>query len=191
MSEQVSTNREATRRRLTEKQADTIDRLTAAAVEVLSREGYPGTTIRLVAAAAGVGTATAYTYFSSKEHLISEVFWRRLVAAPPVRVEGADRVAHVVAVLRQVSMLVADEPALAGAVSSALLGADPDVKHLRVCIGVEIRRRLGEALGSGEHETIAILEVLYSGALLHGGMGYLSYEEVADLLEACARRLLG
>ncbi|WP_143860798.1 TetR family transcriptional regulator, partial [Nocardia cerradoensis] len=64
MSEGESRAVEATRRRLSGKQADTVDKLTRAAVEVLSREGFAGMTIRLVAAAAGVGTATAYTYFS-------------------------------------------------------------------------------------------------------------------------------
>ena len=102
---------EATRRRLTEKQADTVDRLTKAALEVLSREGFAGLTVRMVAAAAGVGTATAYTYFSSKEHLVAEVFWRRLAATPPTHDES-DRIARTVAVLRQIAMLVADEPAL-------------------------------------------------------------------------------
>ncbi|UGT54950.1 TetR/AcrR family transcriptional regulator [Nocardia asteroides] len=190
MSEIAPTGIEATRRRLTEKQADTVDRLTAAAIEVLAREGYSGTTIRLVAAAASVGTATAYTYFSSKEHLISEVFWRRLVAMPPLDDSAADPTTRVVAVLRQVSMLVADEPALAGAVSSALLGDDPDVRHLRLRIGTEIRHRLAGALGTRDPDQLAALELLYSGALLQGGMGLLSYAEVADLLEACARRLL-
>jgi AcrR family transcriptional regulator len=190
MSELASTGIEATRRRLTEKQADTVDRLTAAAIDVLSREGYSGTTIRLVAAAAGVGTATAYTYFSSKEHLISEVYWRRLIAAPPLETDDADPAARVVAVLRQVSLLVADEPALASAVSSALLGDDPDVRHLRVRIGTEIRGRLAAALGSTDSESLSMLELLYSGALLQAGMNLLSYEQVADLLEISARRLL-
>uniref|UniRef100_UPI0024589EB2 TetR family transcriptional regulator n=1 Tax=Nocardia asiatica TaxID=209252 RepID=UPI0024589EB2 len=86
MSEPDSVILEATRRRLSGKQADTVDKLTRSAVEVLAREGFAGMTIRMVAAAAGVGTATAYTYFSSKEHLVAEIFWRRLVASPsPVR----------------------------------------------------------------------------------------------------------
>ncbi|WP_063046201.1 TetR/AcrR family transcriptional regulator [Nocardia pseudovaccinii] len=190
MSELTSTGVEATRRRLTEKQADTVDRLTASAVDVLSREGYSGTTIRLVAAAAGVGTATAYTYFSSKEHLISEVFWRRLIATPEPETDDSDPATRVVAVLRQISMLVADEPALASAVSNALLGDDPDVQHLRVRIGREIRHRLAVALGEQDRARLSMLELLYSGALLQGGMGLLSYEEVADVLEVCARRIL-
>ncbi|MGV9663991.1 TetR/AcrR family transcriptional regulator [Nocardia niigatensis] len=190
MSEPASTGIEATRRRLTGKQADTVDRLTAAAVEVLSREGYAGTTIRLVAAAAGVGTATAYTYFSSKEHLISEVFWRRLMSTPPLELGDADPATRVVAILRQVSLLVADEPALAIAVSNALLGDDPDVRHLRVRIGTEIRNRLAAALESRDPERLSMLELLYAGALLQAGMGLLSYQQVADLLEVSARRIL-
>ena len=82
---------ESTRRRLTAKQADTVDRLGRAAVELLCREGFAGLTVRRVAAEAGVGAATAYTYFSSKEHLVAEVFWRRLVASPPAAHESDDR----------------------------------------------------------------------------------------------------
>ncbi|HET7741491.1 MAG TPA: TetR family transcriptional regulator, partial [Mycobacterium sp.] len=81
---------ESTRRRLTAKQADTVDRLGKAAVELLKREGFTGLTVRRVAAEAGVGAATAYTYFSSKEHLVAEVFWRRLVSSPPVPHDSED-----------------------------------------------------------------------------------------------------
>jgi len=42
MSEGESRAVEATRRRLSGKQADTVDKLTRAAVEVLSREGFAG-----------------------------------------------------------------------------------------------------------------------------------------------------
>nr|WP_221333147.1 TetR/AcrR family transcriptional regulator [Nocardia transvalensis] len=182
---------EATRRRLTEKQADTVDRLTRAALEVLSREGFAGLTVRMVAASAGVGTATAYTYFSSKEHLVAEVFWRRLAATPPPDDEGSDPTARAVAVLRQIAMLVADEPALAGAVTSALLGTDPDVAHLRIRIGTEIRNRLVNALGkNADPDTVESLELLYAGALVRAGMGYASYTEIADRLEHSARRVL-
>ncbi len=186
----VPVNLEATRRRLTEKQADTVDRLTRAALEVLSREGFAGLTVRMVAAAAGVGTATAYTYFSSKEHVVAEVFWRRLAATPEAP-QGGDRTTRAVAVLRQIAMLVADEPALAGAVTSALLGTDPDVAHLRLRIGTEIRRRLLLALGPDpDPDIVETLELLYAGALVRAGVGYASYVEIADRLEKSARQVL-
>ncbi len=182
---------EATRRRLTEKQADTVDKLTRAAMEVLAREGFAGLTVRMVAAAAGVGTATAYTYFSSKEHLVAELFWRRLAATEPPAETDAAPTARVIAVLRQIAVLVADEPALAGAVTSALLGTDPDVAHLRLRIGTEIRNRLVNALGSeADPEIVETLESLYAGALVRAGMGYASYIEIADQLEKSARLVL-
>ncbi|MEV6068613.1 helix-turn-helix domain-containing protein [Nocardia sp. NPDC052001] len=182
---------EATRRRLTEKQAETVDRLTRAAMEVLSREGFAGLTVRMVASAAGVGTATAYTYFSSKEHLVAEMFWRRLAATPAPDLADADSTERAVAVLRQIAMLVADEPALAGAVTSALLGTDPDVAHLRLRIGSEIRQRLIDALGAdGDLEMVETLELLYAGALVRAGMGYASYAEIADRLEKAALHAL-
>jgi AcrR family transcriptional regulator len=183
--------RESTRRRLTAKQADTVDRLGNAAIGVLSREGFSGLTIRMVAAEAGVGTATAYTYFSSKEHLVAEVFWRRLAASAVQPTESVDLNDRVIAVLRQIALLVADEPALAGAVTNALLSTDPEVEHLRLCIGREIHQRLATALGDGHApDLVESLELLYAGALVRAGMGYASYTEIADRLETAARLLL-
>jgi TetR/AcrR family transcriptional regulator, cholesterol catabolism regulator len=182
---------ESTRRRLTAKQADTVDRLGKAAVELLSRDGFAGLTVRRVAAEAGVGSATAYTYFSSKEHLVAEVFWRRLAAAPLATHESADAASRVIDVLRHIALLVADEPEFAGAVTSALLGRDPDVEALRLRIGHDIHDRLLAALGSDrDPDVIESLELLYAGALVRAGMGYGSYEDIAERLEKSARLML-
>lgn len=186
-----NTNFESTRRRLTEKQADTVDRLTKAAVEVLREEGFAGLTVRSVASIAGVAPATAYTYFSSKEHLVAEVFWRRLAASTPPVNDSSDPATRVVAVLRDTALLMADEPELAGAVTSALLGRDPDVEHLRGRIGLEIRRRLADALGPDhDPDVLEALELLYSGGLVRAGMGYGTYEKFADRLETSAKLIL-
>lgn len=189
MSDPVA--RESTRRRLTAKQADTVDRLGRAAVEVLSRKGFSGLTIRIVAAEAGVGAATAYTYFSSKEHLVAEVFWRRLRSSPAPANESPDPTVRVIAVLRHIALLVADEPELAGAVTTALLGSDPEVKHLRLRIGREIHQRLVTALGPHcTPDVVETLELMYAGALMRAGMGYASYAQIANRLEESARLLL-
>ncbi|HZD15041.1 MAG TPA: helix-turn-helix domain-containing protein [Pseudonocardiaceae bacterium] len=183
--------RESTRRRLTAKQAETVDRLGRAAIQVLSREGFSRLTVRLVAAEAGIGAATAYTYFSSKEHLVAELFWRRLAATPALPSDSSDPGARVVAVLRHIALLVADESELAGAVTTALLGSDPEVEHLRLRIGGEIHRRLVAALGpDGGADIVETLELLYAGALVRAGMGYASYTQIADRLETSARLLL-
>ncbi|MGY1934217.1 TetR/AcrR family transcriptional regulator [Nocardia gipuzkoensis] len=191
MSEPDSVILEATRRRLSGKQADTVDKLTRSAVEVLAREGFAGMTIRMVAAAAGVGTATAYTYFSSKEHLVAEIFWRRLVASPSPVSEDQDPTIRVLAELRNIAMLVADEQELSGAVTSALLGRDPDVEHLRNRIGAEIRKRIIRALApKPDPDVVESLELLYAGALVRAGMGYGSYSEIADRIETSALLIL-
>lgn len=169
-----------------------MDRLGRAALELLSREGFAGLTVRRVAAEAGVGAATAYTYFSSKEHLVAEVFWRRLASSPRADREEGDRAAKVIDVLGHISMLVADEPEFAGAVTTALLGKDPDVEALRLRIGRDIRERLAAALGPDtDPDVIDSLEMLYSGALVRAGMGYASYQEIARRLEKSARLMLG
>lgn len=183
---------ESTRRRLTAKQADTVDRLGRAAVEILRKQGFAGLTVRRVAAEAGVGAATAYTYFSSKEHLVAEVFWRRLAASRFAAHESGDPVGRVTEVLRHIALLVAGEPEFAGAVTTALLGKDPDVEVLRQRIGRDIRDRLAAALGPDtDPDVIDSLEMLYSGALVRVGMGYASYADVAQRLERSARLILG
>ncbi|AMO58973.1 transcriptional regulator [Mycolicibacterium phlei] len=183
---------ESTRRRLTAKQADTVDRLGRAAVELLRREGFAGLTVRRVAAEAGVGAATAYTYFSSKEHLVAEVFWRRLASSPAAEHTSSDPATRVVEVLRHIALLVADEPEFAGAVTTALLGRDPDVEVLRARIGLDIRARLASALGPDvDEDVIDALELLNAGALVRAGMGSASYAEIAERLEKAARQILG
>ncbi|OBB03663.1 TetR family transcriptional regulator [Mycobacteriaceae bacterium 1482268.1] len=182
---------ESTRRRLTAKQADTVDRLGRAAVDILARDGFAGLTVRRVAAEAGVGAATAYTYFSSKEHLVAEVFWRKLVGAPPAVWESDDAASRVIEVLRHIALLVADEPEFAGAVTTALLGRDPDVEALRLRIGRDIHDRLLAALGpERDPDVLESLELLYAGVLVRAGMGYGSYADIADRLEKSARLML-
>lgn len=191
MSSPVS--QESTRRRLSAQQAETVARLTEAAVEVLNEDGFDGLTVRTVAKRAGVAPATAYTYFSSKSHLVAEVFWRRLadgVPEPDMSMTPADRVAEI---LRAVSLVVAGQGQLGGAVTMALLGADPDVEHLRLRVGGFIRLRLATALEVDPENpgpVVDAIEMLYAGGLVHAGMGHLSYEQTSERLIAAAHLLL-
>ena len=76
--------------------------------------------------------------------------------------------------------------------TNALLGRDPDVEHLRDRVGREIRRRLVDAVGAdADPSLVDALELLYTGALVHAGMGYVTYTEIADRLERSARLLFG
>jgi AcrR family transcriptional regulator len=185
----VTTSHEPTRRHLTAPQADKVDRLVDAAQVELRTHGYEGLTVRNAARRAGVAPATAYTYFASKDHLITEVFWRRVQALPEVSVDGRRTpVARVVAALRDVALLVADEPELATACTTAVLANDADVRRLRDRIGAAVSQRLADALGEdGEPATLRALGLACSGAMLQAGMGYFAYAEIADRMEEVAR----
>lgn len=171
---------EAPRRRLSTRQAETVHKLTVATVEELRVEGFDGLTVRNVARRAGVAPATAYTYFTSKEHLVSEVFWRRLQALPETAWDGGpSRATRVGATLRDLALLVADEPELAAACTVAMLATDPDVKALRDRIGAEMHRRIALALGpDASPDVLLTLDLVLSGSLLQAGTGHLAYADL-------------
>ncbi|MGK2930242.1 MAG: TetR/AcrR family transcriptional regulator [Acidimicrobiales bacterium] len=180
------------RRHLSGRRAQTVDRLVEAAVEELGVVGFQGLTVRSVAKRSGVAAATAYTYFSSKEHLVAEVFWRRISehGARPVdrRRSPARRAADV---LLDHSLVVADETELAAACTAALLVDDPEVHELRIRIGTSLRSALIDALGDdASPEAVRTLELVYSGALIQVGTGHLAYEVLPDRLTEAARLIL-
>ena len=61
---------ESTRRRLTAKQADTVDRLGRAAVDILNRDGFNGLTVRRVAAEAGVERSPGGQEMQERAHVL-------------------------------------------------------------------------------------------------------------------------
>lgn len=182
---------EATRRRLTGKRADTVLRLGDATVEALRQVGYSDMTVPMVAAHAGMARATAYIYFSSKEHLVAEVYWRRLASISPADNDAPGVADRVVAVLRQLALLVADEPEFAGAVTKSLLSDDADVVELRTQVSRVIHKSIAAAVGTaGDSQTIELIELIYTGAMVRAGTGHFSYDEVADQMESAVRRIL-
>jgi AcrR family transcriptional regulator len=175
----------STRRRLTPRQADTVRRLTDAAVDEVRAAGYENFSVRDVARRAEVGAATAYTYFASKDHMLTEVFWRRLQALPPVDLREPSPKVRVVNVLAELALLVSAEPELAAGCTAAMFGTDPDVGQLRIEIGMAIRGRIGTAAGPGNPAT-GLIELAYFGAMVQAGLGYATYARMADRLAEAA-----
>jgi AcrR family transcriptional regulator len=202
---------EASRRRLTVRQAAVVELLVDAAADEARAEGYEGLTVRNVARRAGVAPATAYTYFASKDHLLAEVLWRRLQALPVPDESGsagtdggtgaddavgadnaARRADRVIAELRALGLFMADDPTLASACTTALLGSGPEVRALRVLFGTALHDRLAHALGDGaDAAVLRSLDLAYSGAMLWAGMGHIRFEDVPDALADAARLVLG
>ena len=184
---------EATRRRLSGRQAATVQRLAEAAVDELRAVGYDGLTVRNVARRAGVASATAYTYFASREHLVTEVFWRRLDGLAAASVDRRrTRAARVSTTLGEIALLVADEPELAAACTVAMLAGDPEVKHLRDRIGMDVRRRLVVALGDDAAPIeLTTIELAFFGALVQAGGGHLAYTDLPALLDDVVAQVVG
>jgi AcrR family transcriptional regulator len=183
---------QATRRELNSRQAATVERVVAAAQDELREVGWDGLTVRSVANRAGVAPATAYTYFSSKSHLVAEIFWRRLHERPRLEETLSSPLSRVVGVFDDLADFLAGEPELAAATTSALLGAEPDVRQLRLMIGNEVTERLVHALGdAATPEVVDALTVGWSGAMLQAGMGHTDYREMGQRLASFTRLIMG
>lgn len=167
------------------RQEETFRKVLAAGLETLREKSYADLTVRTVAARAKVAPATAYTYFSSKNHLVAEVYLDLVGRVPyftdvndpmPTRVDQA---------LRHLALVVADEPEVAAACTTALLGgsADEAVRNVRDRIGAEIHRRITSAIGpDADPRTVAALEMTFFGALVNAASGAFTYHQIADRL---------
>ncbi|MEI2715375.1 MAG: helix-turn-helix domain-containing protein [Nocardioides sp.] len=172
------------RRGLNARQAETVEKLLDAGLAMLERAAYDDLTIRLIASRAGVSAATAYTYFSSKDHLFAALFWRHISDAESPRLRGGPE-ARMRACVRHLCGLVSESPALAAAASKSLLGSDPDVEELRILMGRHWSDVFMNALGdAAEPALVRALLFCFSGALLEAGMGIFAYDDLADQVEA-------
>lgn len=172
------------RRRFSTRQVETVLLLVDAALEELRAGGYEGLTVRNVAKRAGVAPATAYLYFSSKDHLVTEVFWRRLQSLPDPAIDRRHAVSRRIgATLEDLTGFVGAEPALAQACTVSMLGSDPDVVRLRLTIGSELHRRVALAAGDElAEEALEAVDLLVTGALVNAGMGHVRYEDLGEIL---------
>ena len=191
-SEAVTAVTDLGERRRNRRQEETIRKVLDAAVELLRETAYSELTMRMVAARAGVAPATAYTYFRSKNALIAEVYLRLVRDVPLFTDVNQTTQQRVTAQLRELSLLVADEPELAAAATTALMGNEPEVRGIRDKIGAEVHRRIASALGPGAWpEVLATLELIFYGALVHAGTRSATYYQMADRLDSVIALVMG
>jgi AcrR family transcriptional regulator len=191
-SEAVTAVTDLGERRRNRRQEETVRKVLDAAVQLLRESSYSDLTMRAVAARAGVAPATAYTYFSSKNALIAEVYLRLVQDVPMFTDVNQTTQQRVTAQLRELTLLVADEPELAAAATTALMGDEPDVRHVRDKIGMEVRRRITSALGPGAWpEVLTTLEMIFYGALVQAGTKSMTYYQMADRLDSVIALIMG
>ncbi len=175
------------------RQEETFRKVLAAGLETLRENSYADLTVRMVAARAKVAPATAYTYFSSKNHLIAEVYLDLVRRVPYFTDVNDPMPTRVKRVLHHLALVVADEPEVAAACTTALLGggADAAVRAARDRIGAEIHRRITSAIGPGaEPGAVSALEMAFFGALVQAGSGEFTYRKIAERLDDVVRLIL-
>ncbi len=173
------------------RQEGTYHRVLDAAVELLRETKYSELTVRSIAARAEVSPATAYNYFKSKNGLIAEVYLR-LVRTVPLFVD-VNQTTHerVTQEIHALAMLGANEPEVAAATTTALMGDEEELKPLREQIGTEVRRRLTAALGPGVPiNVLSAVEYVFYGAMVRAGTGTLSYDTVGRHLDGVIELIL-
>jgi len=110
---------------------ETARRVRDATVELLRDVPYSSITMRSIATRAGVSHGEIRAHYRSTEAIVAEIYLERLRAAPLiVDVEKSAR-ARIAAQFSQLVMLLADEPGLAAACSSALICDEPSVRVSR------------------------------------------------------------
>lgn len=175
------------------RQEETFRKVLSAGFEMLRESSYSDLTVRAVAARAKVAPATAYTYFSSKNHLIAEVYLDLMRQVPFYTDVNESTAIRVEKAVRNLALAVADEPEVAAACTAALLtSSDPTVRRVRDRIGVEIHRRIKSAAGPDtDPRVVSALEMTYFGALVNAGSGVFTYHQIADRLSYAVGLILG
>jgi AcrR family transcriptional regulator len=160
---------------------ETARRLRNATVELLREVPYASITTRSIAKRAGVSHGEVRRHFRSTDAIIAEIYLERLRAAPLIVDVEESAQARIAAQFAQLVMLLADEPGLAAACSSALICDEPSVRGSRQRIHGELQRRVRTALRSGAWPEVAeTLEFGLIGALVHASCGADTFRQTAE-----------
>jgi AcrR family transcriptional regulator len=187
-----------TRRPLRSDSAATRQRVIDGAIEVARREPLSEITMRDIARAAGVSTATAYTYFASKEHVYAEayvagvrVLTESVRARPPSGATAPERVA---ALLRRAVRGAAATGDVVQATAISLASSDPSVASLRPMVDEAFEEWIDVAL-AGAHiadrrEVVKLLQLTMFASFVAVAHGRLTLPESARLLDLAVQRLV-
>jgi len=173
-------------------------RIIEGAVELARHESSDAITMRDIARSSGVSTATAYTYFASKEHVYAEAYLEgvhtlteSLRARPPTGATAADRVA---ALLRRAVRGAAATGEVVQATAISLASSDPAVAPLRPMVDEAFEEWMDLALAGAviadRADVVKLLQLTMFAAFVAVAHARLSLAESGRLLELAVRRLV-
>ncbi len=187
-----------TRRPLRADSAATRQRIIDAGIRLAGTAPIEGMTMRDIARAADVSTATAYTYFASKEHVYAEAYLDglhqltlRLRERPPRGATAADRVASV---FRRAVRGAAETGGVVQAMALALASSDPAVAPLRP-VAVNLFEEwmeiaIGDARIEDRERALKVLQLAMFASFVSVAHGQITIEESSRLLDLAVRRMV-
>lgn len=187
--------------------AGTAGAILDGALRLFAERGYAGTSIRDIAAAAGVTSATLYAHYPSKEHILAHVVeiahdehHRRLRQG--VLSSDADPVSQLTAFVRAHVLFHADHPMLAVVANAELHALSPELGASSLQLRGQSEELLHDVIARGiELGRFSPLHAWMAAAAI-GGMGIrvahwyttefeASADEVADTYAEYACRIVG
>ncbi|MEV6926870.1 TetR family transcriptional regulator [Dactylosporangium sp. NPDC051485] len=175
-----------------EQRRRTEERILAAARAMFAEVGYERTTIRAVAAAAGVDGGLVMHYFGSKHELFARAV--RVAAEEPLEGSPAD-VAE--AMLASLERRLADEPVGSLVVLRSMLTHDEAAEGFRAAALPRLEQLAAALQGPDAHLRAGLITAIVHGViveryLLHlAGLEEADPQRVVDLLRPCIRLLAG
>jgi len=173
-------------------------RIIDGAVELARTETLADITMRDIARVSRVSTATAYTYFASKEHVYAEAYvegvrtlTESVRARPPTGATAADRVS---ALLRRAVRGAASTGDVVQATAISLASSDPAVARLRPAVDDAFAEWIDVALAGAEisdrADVVKLLQLAMFAAFVAVAHDRLTLAECGRLLDLAARRLV-
>jgi AcrR family transcriptional regulator len=161
-----------------------------ATLDLLREVPYGSLTLRTIGKRAGVGYGDVRAHFRSKDAIVAEIYLERLRAAPLTVDVEQDVRSRITDQFFALVMMMADEPGLAAACSSALICDEPAVRSIRKRINAEFHRRVCTVLRSGAWpEVTETLHFGLIGALVSASCGS-DYRATAEELSGVVAAVL-
>ncbi|WP_345762820.1 TetR/AcrR family transcriptional regulator [Diaminobutyricibacter sp. McL0608] len=186
---------------------DTRGRILEASLGLFAERGFAGTSIRDIAGAVGIQTATLYGHFPSKEHILAELTLaghdgHRRAMADAVAAAGADPAAQLAALVRAHVIFHAEFAMLATVSNAELPALSPELVADSIAVRSESERLLTGIIDRGVESGRFTTRDAWLAASAIGGMGLrvsnwfgpgspMTAEHVADTYADFALRIVG
>lgn len=155
----------------------TRGRILQAGLELFAEAGFAGASIRQIAGVVGINSATLYSHYPSKEHILAELVrigheeMRARLAEAVARAQDRSAAGQLSALVRAHVLVHTDYPLLAVVTNGELHALSPELAAPSLALRAEGRRLLVDILERGVKDGEFTVEDLILAAIAIGGLG--------------------